>query len=505
MKIYALFAPPKFDDPDQERAARLLYGLLWLTIATFGFGGVVAFVFQPETIDRAITPVSLITVISFTSLALLRRHQLKTASLLFVVQLWLVVTISALTGGGMGTPAIQGYLLVILAAGLLIGWRWGLLTAIICTVTQIALAYAETTGLLPPYRGVRNPLTYLLAYTLISSLVVIFVYYYTSSIQTALNLAKQELSERKRAEQALRESEAHMRVFADATFEGIAISVDERIVENNEQFARMLGYATLEIAGTKIEQLVAPESIELIRKHIAEQYSKPYEAVLLRKDGTSVPVEVHGKPFKYRGQMARLSAVRDLTELKRQNLELALAYDVTLEGWSKALDLRDKETEGHSLRVTEMTIRLARAMGLSNEELASIRQGALLHDVGKLGIPDNILLKEGQLTDEERVIMCKHPTYAYEWLSTIAYLRPALDIPYCHHEKWDGSGYPRGLQGDAIPLAARLFAVVDVYDALTSDRPYRQAWAKEKVLEYINDQKGKHFDPQVVEIFMQML
>ena len=153
----------------------------------------------------------------------------------------------------MGTPAIQGYLLAILAAGLLIGWRWGWLTAIICTVTQIALAYAETTGLLPPFRGLRNPLTYLLAYTLISSLVVIFVYYYTSSIRAALNLAKQELAERKRAEQALRESEAHMRVFADATFEGIAISVDERIIESNDQFAQILGYAALEIVGIKIE------------------------------------------------------------------------------------------------------------------------------------------------------------------------------------------------------------------------------------------------------------
>jgi HD-GYP domain-containing protein (c-di-GMP phosphodiesterase class II) len=192
-------------------------------------------------------------------------------------------------------------------------------------------------------------------------------------------------------------------------------------------------------------------------------------------------------------------------ELKRRNLELALAYDVTLEGWSKALDLRDKETEGHTQRVTEMTLRLARAMGLTEQELARIRQGALLHDVGKLGIPDSILLKPGKLTDEEWTVMRRHPNYAYEWLSPIAYLRPALDIPYCHHEKWDGSGYPRGLAGEAIPLAARLFAVVDVYDALTSERSYRQPWPVKQVLEHIQAESGKHFDPQVVTAFLRLI
>jgi putative nucleotidyltransferase with HDIG domain len=193
--------------------------------------------------------------------------------------------------------------------------------------------------------------------------------------------------------------------------------------------------------------------------------------------------------------------------LQRSNLELALAYEATLEGWSHALDLRDRETEGHTQRVTELTLRLARTLSVSDEDLAHIRRGALLHDIGKMGIPDSILHKPGPLTDEEWELMRRHPTYAFEMLSPVAYLRPALDIPYCHHEKWDGTGYPRGLEGEQIPLAARIFAVVDVWDALRSDRPYREreAWTEEKALEYIHEQTGKHFDPQVVEAFLKVI
>ncbi len=191
-------------------------------------------------------------------------------------------------------------------------------------------------------------------------------------------------------------------------------------------------------------------------------------------------------------------------DLQHSHLELTLAYDATLEGWVKALDLRDKETEGHTQRVTEMTLRLARAMGFSERDLDHIRRGALLHDIGKIGIPDAILHKPGSLSDEEWVIMRKHPVYAYELLQPISYLRPAIDIPHCHHEKWDGTGYPRGLKGEQIPLPARIFAVVDVWDALCSDRPYRKAWEKEKVREYIQRQASAHFDPKVAETFLKI-
>jgi PAS domain S-box-containing protein len=192
--------------------------------------------------------------------------------------------------------------------------------------------------------------------------------------------------------------------------------------------------------------------------------------------------------------------------LQRINTELMVAYDTTIEGWSRALELRDQETEGHTRRVAEMTLELARAMQVFNEEsLVHVRRGALLHDIGKMGVPDEILLKSSQLSEEEWVIMRKHPTYAFDLLAPINYLRQALDIPLCHHEWWDGSGYPQGLKGDQIPLEARIFAVVDVWDALTSNRPYSQAWKPEVAREYIMTHSGTQFDPQVVMEFLKLL
>jgi len=189
--------------------------------------------------------------------------------------------------------------------------------------------------------------------------------------------------------------------------------------------------------------------------------------------------------------------------LQHKNMELSLAYDATIEGWSHALDLRDKETEGHTQRVTEMTLDLARQFNMSDKELANIRRGGLLHDIGKMGVPDSILLKPGPLTDEEWVLMRKHPVFAYEMLLPIQYLHEALDIPRYHHEKWDGSGYPYGLKGEQIPLAARIFAVVDIWDAVRSDRPYRPAWSTTKALKHISKLKGTHLDPQVVDAFLE--
>ncbi len=185
--------------------------------------------------------------------------------------------------------------------------------------------------------------------------------------------------------------------------------------------------------------------------------------------------------------------------------ELAEAYDTTLEGWAKALELRDKETEGHSRRVTETTVSVARAMGIPEEEVDHIRRGAILHDIGKMGIPDDILRKQGSLTDEERQIVMKHPDTAFELLKQIPFLKGAMDIPYCHHEKWDGSGYPRGLKRFEIPLSARIFAVADVWDALSSDRPYRKAWDRERVAQYLISESGTHFDPHVVNKFLEIM
>ncbi len=221
------------------------------------------------------------------------------------------------------------------------------------------------------------------------------------------------------------------------------------------------------------------------------------------------------KPFDRYELRARLLGITRLnrykklleerTKLQEANARLLAAYEATIESLSHAMDLRDRETEGHSRRVAELTARLAQASGLSDEEIVHLRRGALLHDIGKIGIPDSILHKPDRLTDAEWVVMRRHPQFAYTMLYPIEYLRPALDIPYNHHEKWDGTGYPRGLKGPDIPLSARLFAVIDVWDALTSKRPYRPAWSRQEALTYIRDQSGRHFDPQVVELFFRIV
>ncbi|MBI5074006.1 MAG: PAS domain S-box protein [Nitrospirae bacterium] len=191
--------------------------------------------------------------------------------------------------------------------------------------------------------------------------------------------------------------------------------------------------------------------------------------------------------------------------LQRSNMELTLSYDATLEGWGRTLEFRDEDTMGHTARVADMTVRFARKMGLDEREIVHVRRGALLHDIGKIGISDAILLKPGRLSDDERVIMQRHPDYAYRLLSPIPFLRPSLDIPYCHHEKWDGTGYPRGLKGVQIPLSARIFSVVDVWDALLSARPYREAWSLSRVREYIQLRADTEFDPAVVDCFLKIL
>ena len=220
------------------------------------------------------------------------------------------------------------------------------------------------------------------------------------------------------------------------------------------------------------------------------------------------------KPFDRYELRARLLGITRLNryqkllqeraKLQEANTHLLEAYEATIEGWSHAMDLRDRETEGHSRRVAELTVQLAQNLGMSEEEIMHLRRGALLHDMGKIGIPDTILHKPDQLTDEEWATMRRHTQLAYDMLYRVEYLRPALDIPYCHHEKWDGTGYPRGLKGEEIPMAARLFAIVDVWDALTSDRPYRPAWSESETLAYIREQSGKHFEPQVVELFFRV-
>jgi putative nucleotidyltransferase with HDIG domain len=277
------------------------------------------------------------------------------------------------------------------------------------------------------------------------------------------------------------------------------------------------GRAVLERQLIRIPDLrEEPKSLSLTTRLMGEDFISYYGVPLITKGDVKGVMEIFHRAalepdaewFAFlntlAGQAAIAVEIATLFEsLQLSNSELFLAYDATIEGWSYALDLRDKETEGHTQRVTEMTLKLARTFGLSDLELVQVRWGALLHDIGKMGVPDEILLKPEPLTDKEWVAMKKHPSFAYEMLSPIRYLRLALEIPYCHHEKWDGSGYPRGLKGAQIPLVARIFAVVDVWDALTSDRPYRAAWPEEKVLDHIRSQAGTHFDPQVVKVCLE--
>lgn len=184
--------------------------------------------------------------------------------------------------------------------------------------------------------------------------------------------------------------------------------------------------------------------------------------------------------------------------------ELRVAYDEIIAGWARAMDMRDQQSEGHTQRVAALTTRVGRAMGMPEDAVMHAHRGALLHDIGTIMIPDSVLLKRGPLTEDEWEMVRRHPEYAHTLLSPISHLRLAIDIPYCHHEKWDGTGYPRQLKGDEIPLAARIFSIVDVWDALCSERPQRTAWTPEEAREYVTDHVGKDFDPESAEIFLNL-
>lgn len=228
-------------------------------------------------------------------------------------------------------------------------------------------------------------------------------------------------------------------------------------------------------------------------------------------DSTAITILLAGAhDFIDKNKLSRLPLVikrelRMAAERLQNRIDVETAYDRTILAWGIALELRDHHTGGHTQRVTDLTLRLARRMGMEKQQLVNIHRGALLHDVGKMGVPDLVLLKPDMLDPDETEIMRMHPWLAYKMLSPIIFLRDAIAIPYCHHEHWDGSGYPRGLAGEDIPIEARIFSVVDVYDALTSDRPYRKSWDSAKAIEYIKEESGKLFDPRVVEKFLELI
>jgi PAS domain S-box-containing protein/putative nucleotidyltransferase with HDIG domain len=280
----------------------------------------------------------------------------------------------------------------------------------------------------------------------------------------------------------------------------------------------ILGYAPEELINTSVASLIHPDDakqyVDLLSTPDWNDVTATIDYRARHKSGQFIWIETTTRLFfdEISGRQEFQASSRNITErkeseeaLQRAHTDLQEAYDKTIEGWVRALDLRDKETEGHTQRVTEMTIKLAETIGCSEDEIIHIRRGALLHDMGKMGIPDEILQKPGPLTDAEWNVMRKHPELAYQMLSKIKYLEEAITIPYYHHERWNGSGYPHKLKEDDIPLHARLFAVVDVWDALSSDRPYRKKMPQNEVIEYLKNESGKLFDPQMVEKFLPLI
>ncbi len=326
-------------------------------------------------------------------------------------------------------------------------------------------------------------------------------------------------AERVRMQQALLDSEAQFRLLAENASDMISrLGTDGSVLYVSPACETILGYTPEELTGTVSFDLIHETDRHLVRtlfngKPLDATYTIAYRA--LQKDGNYIWLETSARAIRDRktGDILEVHAAsRDITERKKAEKalqdahdHLREAYEKTIEGWVRALDLRDRETEGHTQRVTELTMIVAATLGFSDEELSHIRRGALLHDMGKMAIPDEILQKPGPLNEVEWEKMRRHPLYAYEMLSPISYLHRALEIPLYHHERWDGSGYPHGLRGENIPLVARLFSIVDVWDALSTDRPYRKKLPRSEVIAYLREYAGKLFDPKLVEVFMSVI
>lgn len=327
-----------------------------------------------------------------------------------------------------------------------------------------------------------------------------------------------DISERINQEEALRMSEEKFSTAFHTSPDSININrlSDGMYLDINQGFTDMTGYSREDVIGkTSVELNIwvnVEDRAKLVYGLKEFGFHRNLEADFRMKDGSILHGLMSASLININGEDCLLNITRDITErihaetrLRETHEKLERAYEATLEGWARALDLREHETADHSRRVVEYTVQMAKKMGIDHNELMDIQRGALLHDIGKVGVPDNILLKPGPLTSDEWVIMRQHPMNAFHLLKDIEYLKQALVIPFAHHERWDGSGYPRGLKGREIPIAARIFAVVDVWDALLSDRPYRPAWDRQAVSAYLKEKSGKLFDPDVVNLFLQMM
>jgi len=333
-------------------------------------------------------------------------------------------------------------------------------------------------------------------------------------LQTGLQRLNEELEERVRERtKELRESAERYRAVVENQTEFIVRwKLDGKRTFVNDAYCRYFGTTPEQAIGTTFLHLVDERDRPAVEEKISRLLLGSIENEtdihrVIKPDGSNGWHEWAEQVVRDEaGKVVEIQSVgRDITERKQAEEDLAIAYDTTLEGWARALEMRDKETKDHSERVIGLTMSLASMMGFIGDDLIQIRRGAILHDIGKMAIPDEILRKPGKFTVEERKIMERHPTHSYELLSRIPYLEKALDIPYCHHEHWDGGGYPRGLKGQDIPLAARIFAVIDVWDAVQSERPYNHAWSKEEAIQYLIAESGKYFDPECVSVFLYLV
>lgn len=549
------------------RRTRILQVILYSAIALTVLMLVAVLIFVPDPSNSLIIILAFF-LWELAVLWTMRHGQVQTASLLLTLGLCLNALVTSLLFGGVRQLTFSTYVLVVLTGGLLLGKRAALFLAAFGIVAGLGILLAELAGFVSHGRLVE-PTTAWAADSATFAWAAIVLYMALQSIERELQRRSDEVRKRREAQAQITllhvETAKHLRhveslhiidqaitttqdlqailqvlleqVQTQLQIDSAAVCLLEPDQESLRVTARR-GFPSSQMraqdqtfreplavnAATARHILQVPDLLatdcETCRAAArnSEDLASYYAAPIIAQDTiigvlevfTHARLEVDARWLDFFQTLATQGAIAvDNTTLfqtlQRKNVELSLAYDATIEGWSRALELRDGETEGHSHRVTDMTMLLAHHLDMPAAQFPDIRRGALLHDIGKMAIPDAILLKPGPLDAREWEIMQRHPVYAKELLSSIPFLRNAIDIPYCHHEKWDGSGYPRGLKGQDIPHAARMFALVDVWDALSSDRPYRSAWKREEIRGYLLTESGRHFDPDLVQVFVGIL
>lgn len=562
-----LLRGPLILDEDLARKARILRAIIYSAFVLTLIMVVAVGVFIPDSIDSWIILIAVLAW-EFIVIVTMLGGMIGAACILLTIGLMVNALATSFMFGGVRQVTFSSYVIVILTGGILLGKRTGFFLAGIGIIAGLAMLYSEMIGWLPPSDPLDSPTTWAAA-TVTFIWAAVVLYMALKNFEEELTRRGQEVEKRRLAQEQItilhHETEEHLhrvqalhtidqaittgqqlpsvlqvlleqtmaQIHVDAGAVSLLSSRDRTLqvaarLGLRSDLVRPIGQIVLDpfaLEALNKEQLVqipnlASQSASLLTagresdEGVVGYWATPLfvkgEVRGLLEAFNRSPLEDHDHQIDFFLALGTQAAIAVdnaglFQELQRSNAELTLSYDATIEGWSRALELRDGGTEGHSRRVTDLTLNLARRFGFSDPELAHIRRGALLHDIGKMAIPDSILLKPGPLDPSEWEIMRAHPTYALQLLSPIAFLRPALDIPYCHHEKWDGTGYPRGLKGEEIPLSSRIFAVVDVWDALSSDRSYRKAWSRKAVLDYLISQTGKHFDPQVLTLFISLV